>query len=40
MKNNTALIFRSMLLLIVAVSFAVANRSSAVLADGLEITQP
>lgn len=37
MKNSTALIFRSILLLVVAVSFAAVNRPPAVLADGKEI---
>ena len=37
MKNSTALIFRSLLLLVVAVSFAAVNRPPAVLADGTEI---
>lgn len=37
MKNSTTLIFRSILLLVVAVSFAAVNRPPAVLADGKEI---
>ena len=39
MKNNTALIFRSIFLLVVAMSLALVNRPSAVLAGGTEISQ-
>ena len=39
MKNNTALIFRSIFLLVVTMSLALVNRPSAVLAGGTEISQ-
>lgn len=39
MKNNTALIFRSIFLLVVVMSLALVNRPSAVLAGGTEISQ-
>ena len=40
MKNSTALIFRSILLLVVVVSFATVNRPPAVRAEGTNIPHP